>query len=179
MEGVSEQPGRYHRSFTGLAAALVVLVGIVVVLVLLQKFNNTAGVPNPAPAVPYAKTVTYIRQQTHLHLLAPPSLPKGWRATSVRYVDGPDEHWHLGVLTSGDQYVGLEQGHGPVRAMVKKYVDPQARALKPVTIGGASWTAWSDSGGDLGFCRRQGNTTTLVVGTAGRATLTGYVASLR
>ena len=176
---MSEQPGRYQRSFTGLAAALVVLVAIIVALVLLQKVNNAAGVPNPAPAVPYAQTVKYVRRQAHLHVLAPPSLPKGWRATSVRYVGGPDEHWHLGALTAGDQYVGLEQGHGPVRAMVKKYVDPRAGRRKPVTIGGASWTVWSDSGGDLGFCRRQGNTTTLVVGTAGRATLTGYVASLR
>lgn len=176
---MSEQPGRYQRSFSGLAAALVVLVAFVVVLVVLQKITNAAGSPNPAPAVPYAKAAKYARQQAHLHLLAPPSLPKGWRATSVRYVDGPDEHWHLGVLTAHDQYVGLEQGHGPVRALVNKYVDPQARRLKPATIDGASWTVWSDSGGDLGFCRRQGNTTTLVVGTADRATLTGYLASLR
>ena len=179
MGSVSEQPGRYQRSFSGLAAALVVLVAIIVALVVLQKLNNAAGVPNPAPRVPYAKTVEYARQQAHLHLLAPPSLPKGWRATSVRYVDAPDEHWHLGVLTATDEYVGLEQGHGPVRAMVKKYVDPNAHQLKPVTIDGQSWTAWSDTGGDLGFCRRQGSTTTLVVGTADRQTLTGYVASLR
>jgi hypothetical protein len=176
---VSEQPGRYHRSFPGLAAALVVLIALVVGMVVLQKLTNAVGSPNPTPAVPYAKTVTYVRQQSHLHLLAPPSLPQGWRATSVRYADGHDEHWHLGVLTAGDQYIGLEQGHGPVRAMVKKYVAPRARQQQPVTIDGASWTVWSDAQGDLGLCRRQGNTTTLVVGTADRATLTGYAASLR
>ena len=176
---MSEQPGRYKRSFSGLAAALVVLVAIIVALVVLQKLNNATGVPNPTPRVPYASTLKFARQQAHLHLLAPQPLPQGWRATSVRYVDGPDEHWHLGVLTANDQYVGLEQGHVPVRSMVHTYVDPHAHPLKPVTIDGASWTAWSDSGGDLGFCRRQGNTTTLVVGTAGRAALTGYVASLR
>jgi hypothetical protein len=48
-----------------------------------------------------------------------------------------------------------------------------------VTVDGATWTAWSDSGGDYALCRRQRQTTTLVVGTPGRAVITDYVASLR
>jgi hypothetical protein len=179
MGRVSEQPGRYQRSFSGLAAALVVLVAIVGGLVLLQKLNNTATVSNPAPRVPYATTLKFARQQAHLHLLAPAALPAGWRATSVRYVDPPDEHWHLGVLTARDKYVGLEQANTSVRAMVSQYVDKQAHRLPPVTVDGSTWTAWSDSGGDFALCRRQGRTTTLVVGTPGRAVITDYVASLR
>jgi len=160
-------------------AALVVLVAVVAGLAALQKLTNVASVPNPAPPVPYAKTVKFARQQAHLHLLAPPSLPPGWRATSVRYVDPPREHWHLGVLTANDQYVGLEQSHASIRAMVGKYVDQHAHQRPPVTIDGATWTAWSDAGGDYALARQDGNTTTLVVGTPGRAVLTRYVASLR
>jgi hypothetical protein len=176
---VSERPGRYQRSFSGLVAALVVLVALVGGLAALQKLPNVASVPNPAPAVPYAKTLKFARQQAHLHLLAPTDLPAGWRATSVRYANPPAEHWHLGVLTAKDQYIGLEQGHAPIRAMVHKYVDKHARRLPPVTIGGSVWTAWSDPGGDHALVRRDGDTTTLVVGTPGPAELSGYGASLR
>lgn len=162
-----------------MVAALVVLVAIIGGVAALQKLTNVASVPNPAPPVPYAKTLKFARQQAHLHLLAPATLPLGWRATSVRYVDPPREHWHLGVLTANDQYVGLEQGHEPVRAMVATYVDKHARRLSPVTIQGVTWSAWSDAGGDHALVRRDGNTTTLVVGTAAPAVLTRYVRSLR
>ena len=179
MGRVSEQPGRYQRSFSGLAAALIVLVAIVGGMVLLQRLNNAASETNPAPPVPYATTLKLARQQAHLHLLAPATLPPGWRATSVRYADPPNEHWHLGVLTAKDKYVGLEQANAPIREMVRTYVDKRPHRLPPVTVDGATWTAWSDAGGDYALCRRQGKTTTLVVGTPGRAVITDYVASLR
>ncbi len=176
---MSDRPGRYQRSFSGLVASLLVVVAVVGGLVALQKLSNVGTTPNPAPTVPYLQTVKYARQQSHLHLLAPTHLPPGWRATSVRYVDTPDEHWHLGVLTGQDKYVGLEQADAPITAMVKKFVDHHAQHRPAVRIGGVRWAAWADSGGDYALCRRAGHTTTLVVGTATPAQLKSYAASLR
>ena len=154
---MSEQPGRYHRSVTGLAAALVVLVGIVVVLVLLQKVNNAAGVPNPAPAVPYAKTVTYVRQQPHLHLVAPPSLPKGWRATTCGTSTGRTSTGTSACSPPPTSTSAWSRGSEPVRAMVQKYVDPQARALKPVDRRRGVLDACTPTPGATSpSCRQQG-----------------------
>ena len=52
----------------------------------------------------------------------------------MRYADPPVEHWHLGVLTAKDKYVGLEQADTPIRAMVKQYVDKHAHPSPPVTV---------------------------------------------
>ena len=174
---MSERAGRYQRSAAGMAGALLVLVGIVVALVVLQGVGSRPT--NPVHPVEYRRTADYARQQAHFDVVAPASLPRGWRATSVSFVPQGRQRWHLGVLTAADRYVGLEQADSSVRSMVRAYVDPSASRGKPVTIGGHTWTTWSDSGGDLAFVRREGHTTTLVVGTARRGALVGYVRSLR
>ncbi len=162
-----------------MVGALVVLLGLIAVFVVLRAVNRTTP-PSPVHAIDYHQDVRYARKQAGIHLLAPPSLPAGWKATTVNYVDGAQEHWHLGCLTGAGRYVGLEQADRPVLTMVRAYVDPQPSRGAPVMIDGAAWKTYTDSGGDLGLVHRAGNTTTLVVGhDVARGELVTYVKSLR
>jgi Protein of unknown function (DUF4245) len=175
---VSEQAGRYQRSAGGLVVAMAVLVALVLGYVGLRSLISSP--PSDEQTVDYARVVPDVRKAARLAILAPPSLPHGWRATSVRFTDDPPQHWHLGVLTDQNRYIGLEQGQRSVPAMVNEYVDSAASRRQPVRVGARTWASYTDSGGDLALVRRDGWTTTLVVGhEVPRATLVRYVASLR
>ncbi len=176
---MSGQAGRYQRSFGGLLGALIVLVVVVVGWVVLRSVSSKDP-DGTVATVDYAQVVGPARRTAPFDLLAPPSLPTGWRATTVSFTDGAQAHWHLGVLTGADRYVGLEQADRTTRSMVEEYVDPQARRGRPVDVGGRAWATYSDDGGDLALVRRTGRATTLVVGhDVGRSDLASYVASLR
>jgi hypothetical protein len=175
---VSEQAGRYQRSAGGMVGAMVVLVALVVGWVGVRALTSTSA--DDERTVDYARVVPAVRKAADLAVVAPPALPEGWRATSTRFTDGAREHWHLGVLTDRDKYVGLEQSADSVRSMVREYVDPRPSQGEPVRVAGRTWSTYTDSGGDLALVRRAGGTTTLVVGhQVPRSSLQTYVASLR
>jgi Protein of unknown function (DUF4245) len=176
---VSEQAGRYQRSFGGMLAALLVLglvvVGYVVIRALVLPDHDTSE-----PTVDYAQVVPPARKAADFDLVAPTRLPNGWSATSVRFDPGPPQHWHLGVLTPEQRYVGLEQGDRPVAEMLDEYVDKAASRQAATDVAGRTWSTYTDAGGDLAFVRRSGTATTLVVGhDVSRSQLESYVASLR
>jgi hypothetical protein len=176
---VSEQAGRYQRSFGGLFAALLILVLVVVGYVAIHAM--TAPERGTAePTVDYAMVVPEARKAAHFDLVAPGRLPRGWHATSVRFDPGPPQQWHLGVLAPGQHYVGLEQSDRPVSSMVHEYVDQAATRGRPGDVAGRPWASYTDSGGDLALVRRQSGTTTLVVGhDVSRSELVAYAESLR
>jgi hypothetical protein len=160
---VSEQPGRYQRSAAGMVGAMIVLLAVVVGFVVFRDLNRDDP-PGPVREVDYAADAEFAREGAGFELLAPATLPEGWRATTARFLSGAGERWHLGVLTDEDRYVGLEQSAEPPAAMVEEHVDPEARRGDPVDIDGAQWSTWTDEGGDLALVREQPGTTTLVVG---------------
>jgi hypothetical protein len=174
---VSEQAGRYQRSAMGMIGAMLVLLAVIAGFVVLRGLNRTDP-PSPVRAVDYQQTLEYARRQADFRVLAPTSLPAGWRATSVSFVPEP-VRWHLGVLTEQDSYVGLEQSRSSVSAMVEKYVDQEAARGRTVQVGGEPWRTWTDAGGDTALTRVDGGVTTLVVGTAGQDVLVDYVEGLR
>jgi hypothetical protein len=175
---VSEQAGRYQRSAGGMVGAVAVLVALVLGYVGVRSLISSPL--DDERTVDYARVVPDVRKAATLSILAPASLPKGWRATSVRFTDDPPQRWHLGVLTDQNRYVGLEQAAQPVSAMVREYVDSAASRGEPVRVGSRTWATYSDPGGDLALVRRAGQTTTLVVGhEVPRGTLARYVAVLR
>lgn len=136
--------------------------------------------PSPVHAVDYRPDARFAAKAAHFDLVAPASLPAGWRATTVTFTPGAQQHWHLGMLTGDNRYVGLEQADRPVSAMLKAYVDAHPSKGGPVTVAGERWTSWSDSGGDLALVRRAGTTTTLVVGhEVPRGELVSFAGSLR
>lgn len=174
---MSGQAGRYQRSAGGMIGAMLVLVVGIVAFVLVRDLNrDTPG--SPVEAVDYARTAAYAQEQATFEVLAPEELPKGWKATTVRFVPDPSR-WHLGVLTDRGKYVGLEQAESSVASMVSTYVDQVTTRGKPVTIDGETWASRSDSGGDTALVRRAGDLTTLVVTTADVDLLVDYINSLR
>lgn len=174
----SGPPGRYQRSAGGMVGAmLVILLVIAAFWVFREAFRTT---PHPrVPTVDYAATARAASDSASFDVLTPGSLPPRWRATSATYTPAPGEHWHLGVLTAQDRYLGLEQGAAGVAAMVEEYVDPEATRGGRVRVDGQSWTTYADAGGDHALARREAGVTTLVVGPVDREVLVRYVGSLR
>ena len=174
---MSEQAGRYQRSAAGMIGAMLVLLLVVIGFVAFRDLNrNEPG--SPVRAVDYQKTLGFAQDSAGFPLLAPPSLPEGWRATSATFVPDP-ARWHLGVLTDEDRYVGLEQSRGSVRDMVETYVDREARRGRQVRIEGQQWRTWTDEDGDTALTRVEDGVTTLVVGTPELELLVDYVTTLR
>ena len=175
---MSEQAGRYQRSAGGMVGAMAVLVVLLVAWVVVQSLVKDQPDSAVRP-VDYAKVVPPAREAAKFDLVAPASLPKGWQATSVSFQDASPQHWHLGVLTDDDRYVGLEQGQRSLASMVEEYVDKDAHRGPAVDVDGQSWRTYTDTGGDLALVRRDGGATTLVVGhDVPKATLVSYTAGL-
>lgn len=176
---MSQQAGRYPRTFGGMVGAMIVLLAIVLVWVGFRALTSSDPA-SPVQSVDYAQDVPPARKAAHFHLVAPPRLPAGWRATTVTFTDTVPQHWHLGVLTDHDRYVGLEQAQQSRGSMVATYVGKDATRGAPVQVGGRTWSTYTDSQGDLALVRHRDRVTTLVVGhEVPRSALLDYVASLR
>jgi hypothetical protein len=178
MTPMSERPGRYQRSFSGMVGAMVVLVLVVALFVAFRAVNRTQP-ENTVEAVDYSRPAEFAREQARFPLLAPAELPEGWRATSVRFTNGRDQAWHVGFLTGADRYVGLEQADVDAEDLVEEHVDVEATEGRPVTVDGDEWRTWTDAGGDTALVRETDEVTTLVVGTVDQETLVEFVHTLR
>jgi hypothetical protein len=178
MSRMSERPGRYQRSFSGMVGAMIVLVLVVALFVAFRAINRDQPEVE-VDAVDYTRPAEFAREQARFPVLAPAELPEGWRATSVRFDNGRDQAWHVGFLTEADQYVGLEQADESARDLVGQFVDEDATEGDPVTVDGDEWESWSDEGGDIALVRETDEVTTLVVGTVDEKTLVEFVHTLR
>ena len=161
---------RYRRTTSGLVAAMVVTVAVVVAFVAFRGLTRD-NQPTPVRTVDYTRTVHLGRSEGLLAVLAPPRLPRGWRATSASYVSGPAPTWHLGLLTDARKYVGVEEARSSVEDMVRQHVDQNATRDGSVRLAGKTWQVWRDSGGDYAVVRglrgpKREQETVLVVGSA-------------
>jgi hypothetical protein len=174
-----EQPSRtYQRSAPGLIGALLAVVGLIVVVWALSRFQHRA-VADPAPPIDYRGQLVDARSAAPFPVLAPSPVPVGWQATSASW-DGqpPDLTWHLGFLTAAGQYVALEQGRAPGADFVARST-PATVVGQPVTVAGHRWqTLSSSSGDDRALVRRSPAFTTVVTGTAPLSQLESFAASL-
>ncbi len=176
---VSQTRSGYRQSFGGLIGALVAVFVVIGFVWALGWFQHRP-LPNPTPTVNYSAALSAARQEAPFHVLAPERLPAGWRATSVNYAGvGRDISWHLGFLTAGNQYVGLEQGNGPSA----KFVALKTKATRTgptVRLGDQSWTTMtSASGSERALVHRAGGETVVVTGTATLRQMEGFASSLR
>src|SRR3954447_1861208 len=121
MARMSEQAGRYQRSFGALVGALVVLLLLIGVFVVLRDLNRTNPVV-PVQAVDYSHPAKFAQQTARFPVLTPRRLPSRWVPTSVRFEDGDEQSWHVGCLTGARRYVGLEEAELPVGRMVRQFV---------------------------------------------------------
>jgi hypothetical protein len=141
-----------------------VVVFLVVVAFVVFRGAVRSDVTTTVEEVDYVQPAAFAQEEAGFEILAPPRLPEGWRSTSVRYVPGIEERWHLGLLTGEDRYVGLEQARSTEENLVEAHVDEKARRGEAVTVAGERWQTWTDEGGDLALVRRGEDVTTLVVG---------------
>jgi hypothetical protein len=175
--------GRYQRSSGGLVGAMVVTVLVVLAYVGFRSINSD-NEPTPIQAVDYQAMVRAGRADHKLLVMAPSSLPTGWKATSADYQTGTQPTWHLGMLTDHGKYVGVEEALGGVQDLVEEHVDPDAVQGKSVTIGGETYQTWTDAGGDYAVSRSlrvsgEIQEAWLVVGSAPGATIRDLAGSLK
>ena len=111
----------------------------------------TSTPKDPTTSVDYAQAARQVADAVSFEVVAPPVLPQGWRATSARL---DDDRWHLGVVTSDDQYVGLEQAEQPATGLLKSFA-PGGRAVGTVTIAGQEWSERTAADGDITFVRTE------------------------
>ncbi|HUS23216.1 MAG TPA: DUF4245 domain-containing protein [Aeromicrobium sp.] len=128
----------------------------------------------PQSRVELADAVTGAKSVARFEVVAPRSLPEGWVATSARFTR---DAWHLGVLTTDNEYIGLEQATSTPKAIIGDMA-PKSRAAGTAHIGGARWLLRTEPDGDRIYVRRVGSTSVLVIGSAKRAEIERYVASL-
>lgn len=128
-------------------------------------------------AVDYVTAVKAARGDAQFDVLAPASLPKGWKATTVRYESGARGHWHLGVMTDKGEYIGLEEsGIGTQRAI--ESFAPDTKAKGNTTVAGQSWQLRQSKRGETTLVREDGDITIIVTGTASLAVIEDYATSL-
>ncbi len=176
---MSEQPGRYERSTSGMVGALLVTVLVILAFVGFRACDRTNLVVRP-PHVDYLAEVGYA-QRSGAALLYPRALPRGWRATQIEYSPGRRPELGLSMLTGGNEYAGFRQSPAPLPELLTTYVDPHVTAGRPVTLPGAAvarWATWTDSGGDTALAGRWHHETVLVFGSASRAELEALARSL-
>ena len=175
MSGTSR---RGNPSLGDIVRSIAVLGAIILVLFAVGRLL-TVTPDEPTRAVDYQSAVESSRTVADFELLAPESLPQGWRATSVRF--GPDS-WHLGVLTDGEDYVGLEQVRAGTQRAVERFANG-SRNYGKIIIGGKTWSLHTGPRDDLTYVRRDsagsdGGMTIVVTGTAPREVMERYISSL-
>jgi hypothetical protein len=176
---VSEQPGRYNRSFSGMTGALIVTVVVVVAFVAWRGLFRGEADDTPTP-VDWQDSVE-IAQQADLPVVHPRELPAGWSATSVDLRAGDDPQWGMGVLTDDGRFIGIRQEDGSVDELVRRYVDEEAEAGSDATVDSEitdTWQTWSDSGGDHGYSTELDDESLLVYGSASVADIEAYLGLL-
>ncbi len=161
---------------------MVVTVLAVIAFVAIRSVT-TDNEPTPVRSVDWTAMLRAGRADHKLLVMAPTTLPRGWKATSADYQTGMSPTWHLGLLTDGRKYVGVEEARGGVQDLVDEHVDPDATQGKDVTIDGQTWQTWRDAGGDYAVSRSleisgEVYESWLVVGTAPEGTIRDFAGSL-
>jgi hypothetical protein len=128
----------------------------------------------PVETVDYAEAVESARPVAEFPLLAPESLPDGWRATSARF---EPSSWHLGVLTDDDEYIGLEQVTSGAAAAVSRFAEG-SEAAGDVEIDGETWQRRTGPKGRTTLVREADGVTTLINASAPFEEVERYVSSL-
>ena len=171
MSGTSS---RGNPSMADIARSVGVLGVIVLALFGLgQLLTITPDKPSTS-SVDYRTAVESSRTVSDFELLAPTTLPEGWRATSVRF---DSDAWHLGVLTDDDAYVGLEQVRMSEERAVERFAEG-SRADGTAVIDGDTWSRRTGPDDDTTYLRRDGDVTNVVIGTARPPEIERYISSL-
>ena len=147
------------------------------------RADNGAAEQRPT-AVDYQEAVD-AASGAGIEVVHPLALPKGWTATSVAFDPTGKTAWGIGVLTSGEKFVGVRQEDDDLDDLLATYVDENPVRGDDVTLDSplaSTWSTWSDSGGDHAYAATidvQGRQdVVLVYGSAPTADLRSFLESL-
>ena len=123
------------------------LVIIVPLLLITIVFTNVPR-DHPVKVVDWVPVLATARKQAPFPVLAPASVPAGWRATQVSWAKqggpgptgriSPRNQWQLGFLDADDMYISLGQGDGDIADFLKQ----ETRAGTPdgtSALGDQTW----------------------------------------
>ncbi len=176
---MSEQPGRYQRSASGMVGAILVLLLLIGAFVGFRALNREELEVRPEPVDHLA--VVEVLQQEGVRVVYPATLPEGWQVTSVESKPGDEPMWGLGMLTDDDRFAGVRHEATAPADLVAQYVDEDAVAGDPVTLGGdlaGRWSTFTDADGDTALVIERGDATVLVYGSARASDLRTLAESL-
>jgi hypothetical protein len=161
---------RARKTVNNLVLSLLVTVTAVAVLVLLVP-RSEAPLDRP---VDFASVAAQLQTGIDEPLLVP-KLPNGWRSNAAQWrVGGSDKisSWYIGLLTKGNQFIGLTQGLGANPSWVAAQLK-NARATDTRLIDGVRWDVYrntapeNDRGNfDFALVTEAGTSVYLLVGTA-------------
>lgn len=158
----------------------VVVIGLIILGLFAFGKLFTSTPDQTVSTVDYQQVLKQAQAGTDLSLLAPATLPSGWRATSARFEPGADMSggsWHLGVLTADEEYVGVEQTPVSTKQAVDRW-GAGSKASGSAEVAGQVWSVRTGPGDRLVYVKREGDRTTLVNGTIGQAGIERYISSL-
>ena len=173
------RPGRYDRSFAGLAGSMIVLVLVVLGIVIFRGAFRDTPEYDPDP-VDYLALVSSI-QLADLTPVYPAELPDGWIVKEATFTPGDRPVLDLAMSTDEGHFAGLHQEDESVDELVRTYVGTDATEGEPVTLDSEvadRWQTFSDPGGDHAYAAEVGDDTVLVWGSAPEEDLRGLVESL-
>ena len=170
---MSNTGARKSGSFVDALRTIGVLGALLIASFFVGKFFTVLP-DRPASVVPLADAVAGARAIAKFDVIAPKQLPDGANATSARFTS---KTWHLGVLTKGNKYLGLEQAPAEPGTMVRDFA-PKSRAAGTAEVGGRTWMTRTESDGDRIYVRDFGTTSVLVISGASQAVTERYVSSL-
>ncbi len=164
--------------------------GVLLIPVVLIALFFTRNPPDDAAVrvVDWQPVLAQARDQATYPVLAPPSTPKGWRATKAAWtpvgkpIAGGDtalrNTWQLGFLDTDTIYIAIEQGDGRLPELVQDatrdgYVDGTS------TIEGTIWERRrSEDGRTRSLVQQSTKVATVVSGDTSYQALDAYAASL-
>jgi hypothetical protein len=146
----------------------VILIPLVVITII---FTNTPK-QHPVKEVDWKSVLATARKEAPFEVLAPESLPAGWRATQVTwvrqgqpYLNGqlsPRNLWQIGFLTPNDVFIGLNQGDVRPQEMVDQQSRDGSRDGSSV-VAGQTWQRLISADGRTRSLVLQGPDATTIV----------------
>jgi hypothetical protein len=151
---------RSRKTVNNLVLSLLATLAAVFVLVLLV----------PRSDGPIDRTVDFAAVASQVQVginenLVVPVLPDGWRANAAQWrVGGTDKipSWYIGLLTRGNEFIGLTQALGANPTWIGQQVK-DAPASETLTIAGVTWDVYRNPAAE----KDRGNFAYALVTTAG------------
>jgi hypothetical protein len=132
-------------------------------------------------AVDYSSVVSGFATVAHRPALVPAGLPSSWRANaSSLFGNSPaNAHFHVGWVTPGNEYAGLDESTGDPAGLIKSVLGRRgATVTGTTTIGGSVWQLRTSDLGERSLTRTDGGLTVVITGTP-KADINLLCASLR